>query len=204
MNIHRSLLTTVAALALVLSGFALLSAPTYIFQAEPSDMTISGTSTLHDWTCDVPQINGQLQASIAESGTMLANLTKTQVRIPVDAIECNKDRMNRNLREAMSSNKYPNILFLLEAADVTPLPDSAGTWMNVDATGELMISGTRKQITLPVKAQRLDDGTFRFVGSTTFDMSSYGVDPPTVMFGTIKTGNEITINFDVVAAPPAP
>ena len=132
---------------------------------------------------------------------MLANLTKTHVRIRVDAIECNKDRVNRNLREAISSNKYPNILFLLETADVAPLPDSARTWMNVDATGELIISGTRKQITLPVKAQRLGDGTFRSMGSTTFNMSSYGVDPTTVMFGTIKTRDEITINFDVVAGP---
>jgi polyisoprenoid-binding protein YceI len=66
-----------------------------------------------------------------------------------------------------------------------------------------MISGTRKQITLPVKAQRLDDGGLRFVGSTTFNMSEYGVDPPTVMLGAIKTGDEITINFDVVATPPA-
>lgn len=199
----RPLLAFLAAAALVLSGFAVLGAPTYVFQAEPSDMTISGTSTLHDWTCDVPEIEGRLQASPAETSDMLADLTKTQVRIAVDAIECNKDRMNRNLREAMSSNKYPNILFLLETADVAPLPDSAGTWMNVDARGELMISGTRKQITLPVKAQRLDDGGLRFVGSTTFNMSSYGVDPPTVMLGAIKTGDEITINFDVVATPPA-
>jgi polyisoprenoid-binding protein YceI len=202
MNPPRPLLALLAT-ALILSGFAVLSAPTYVFRAEPSDMTISGTSTLHDWTCDVPDIDGRLQASPADSGIMLADLTKTQVSIAVDAIECHKDRMNRNLREAMSSNKYPNILFLLEKADIAPLPDSAGAWMNVDATGELMISGTRKQITLPVKAQRLDDGGLRFVGSTTFNMSEYGVDPPTVMLGAIKTGDEITINFDVVATPPA-
>jgi len=204
MSLPRSLFVLLAALTLTLSGFALLGAPTYVFQAEPSDMTISGTSTLHDWTCDVPKIDGHLQVSPAETGDMLADLTKTQVNIPVDAIECHKDRMNRNLREAMPSNEYPNIVFLLETADVAPLPDSAGTWMNVDATGELVNSGTRKQITLPVKAQRMGDGRLRFVGSTTYKMSAYGVEPPTVMFGTIKIGDEITINFDVVAAPSVP
>ena len=204
MSLPRSLFVLLAALTLTLSGFALLGAPTYVFQAEPSDMTISGTSTLHEWTCDVPKIDGHLQVSPAKTGDMLADLTKTQVNIPVDAIECHKDRMNRNLREAMPSNEYPNIVFLLETADVAPLPDSAGTWMNVDATGELVNSGTRKQITLPVKAQRMGDGRLRFVGSTTYKMSAYGVEPPTVMFGTIKIGDEITINFDVVAAPSAP
>lgn len=189
---------------LLLSGFAYITLPTYVFRAEPSSLTISGTSTLHDWTCDVPTIEGRLQAQPADSAApAIASLTSTQVTIPVEAIECHKDRMNRNLRKAMDANAYPTILFTLETADVAPLPDSSDAWMRVDATGELIIAGTRNTITLPVKAQQQADGALRFVGSTTFKMSTWGVEPPSVMLGTIKTGDEITIDFDVVAAPPA-
>lgn len=190
--------------AILLTGVASSLAPTYVFRAEPSEMTISGTSTLHDWTCDVLEIDGRLQAETTESETdALASLSSTQVSIPVGSIECHKDRMNRNLQKAMSANKYPTILFTLEDAGISALPDSAGSWMSVNATGELIIAGTRKQIALPVKTQRLDNGALRFVGSTTFKMSEYGVDPPTVMLGAIKTGDEISIDFDVVAAPPS-
>ncbi|PEN12274.1 hypothetical protein CRI94_14670 [Longibacter salinarum] len=202
--IPRFLAATIAAGLIILTGFAALNAPTYVFRAEPSDMTISGTSTLHDWTCDVQTIDGRLEASTDTSGsTPIQALTSTQVSIPVESIDCDKDRMNRNLYDAMAAKKYPTILFSLKEATVSPLPDSAETWMNVDAKGELIISGTRKTIDLPLKAEKLDDGSFRFVGETTFKMSSYGVDPPSVMLGTIKTGDEVTIAFDLVAAPPA-
>lgn len=189
---------------LTATGLAFIAAPTYVFRAEPSDMTIAGTSTLHDWTCDVPKLDGRVQATTAaDAATPVDALTSTQVSISVDAIDCDKDRMNRNLREAMEAKKYPTILFSLKDATVNPLPDSSDTWMMVDATGELIIAGTRKTVDLPVQAQQQSDGTLRFVGSTTFKMSSYGVDPPTVMLGTIKTGDEVTISFDVIAAPPA-
>lgn len=198
-----SLFILVPALFLLV-GFAALSAPTYVFQAEPSEMTIAGTSTLHDWTCDVESIEGRLEARSDTSGTAaIQTLTSTQVSIPVKSIDCDKDRMNRNLYEAMEAKKYPTILFSLDEATVSALPDSAETWMNVDATGELIIAGTRKTVDLPVKAQHMGNGSFRFVGSTSFKMSTFGVEPPSVMLGTIKTGDEVTISFDVVAAPPA-
>jgi len=32
-------------------------------------------------------------------------------------------------------------------------------------------------------------------------MSDYGIDPPSFMFGTVKTGDEMTVSFNVNLAP---
>jgi polyisoprenoid-binding protein YceI len=184
----------------LLAAFGLSAPVAYEVQPDASTMTISGTSTLHDWSCDVPDVNGQLQVDTAAASAPMA-IPSTQIRVPVEQIECNKDRMNKNLREALKANAYPTIYFMLKEAQTGALPDSSGTWYTVDASGQLIIAGERRTLDLPVNAERLDDGRLRFVGSTSFKMSDWGVEPPSVMLGTINTGDEVTIDFDVVVAP---
>lgn len=186
--------------AVLLAAFGLSAPVSYVVQPEASTMTISGTSTLHDWSCDVPGVTGRLQVDTAATSAPMI-IASTQVRVPVEQIECHKSRMNNNLREALEANAYPTIYFMLKEANTATLPDSSGAWYTVDANGELIIAGERRSLDLPVKAQRLADGRVRFVGSTSFKMSDWGVEPPSVMLGTIKTGDEVTIDFDVVVAP---
>lgn len=196
-------LSTAAALIVVLTGAALIVTQTYQIQPEPSAMQISGTSTIHDWTCDVATVNGRVQAdATADTATTLPldAVTSVQIEIPVESIDCDKDRMNKNLREAMRADAYPTILFSLDDASLGPLPDSSDTWFQVDATGELIISGTRRQVELDVKGQRLDGDRLRFVGETPLKMSDFEVERPSFMLGTVKTGDDVTVAFDVVAA----
>lgn len=196
-------LSLLAAALVAATGLASLT--TYQIQPDASSMQISGTSTLHDWTCDVGGLDGTLMADAAASeapdeAVPLSAVTGVQVSVPVDRIDCDKDRMNRNLREAMKANAYPEILFSLSDATLAPLPDSSASWFRVDASGELIISGTRKQVALDVRGQRLDDGRLRFVGETPLLMSDFDVERPSFMLGTVKTGDEVTVRFDVVAA----
>jgi polyisoprenoid-binding protein YceI len=60
----------------------------------------------------------------------------------------------------------------------------------------LNIAGTSKALSLTTTATLNSDQSISVKGSTKFDMSSYGVTPPTVMMGTIKTGDAITIEYN--------
>jgi hypothetical protein len=40
-----------------------------------------------------------------------------------------------------------------------------------------------------------------FKGSKPIKMSEYNVEPPSFMFGSVKTGNDITITIDVTLTP---
>jgi hypothetical protein len=46
----------------------------------------------------------------------------------------------------------------------------------------------------------MKNGTLVCKGSKRIKMTDYKVEPPSFMFGTIKTGDEITISFDVTLA----
>ena len=49
-----------------------------------------------------------------------------------------------------------------------------------------------------VAGRKLSDGSVQFIGSVTFNMTNFNIDPPTAVMGTIKTGDEITIKFQVI------
>ena len=49
---------------------------------------------------------------------------------------------------------------------------------------------------MTVKAM-VTQGKVQFTGSYTLKMTDFSVKPPTAMFGTIKTGDEITVKFNV-------
>jgi polyisoprenoid-binding protein YceI len=175
---------------------------TYTFQSTPNEMNVEGGSTVHDWSCPIKTLGGSLQLDTAGTAeTPLGAPSRGQVEVPVDAIQCDKDTMNEKLREALRMNAYPEVYFTLKEAQVSPLPDSGDAWFLIDATGELLLSGERRQIDLPVKGKQLSDGSLRLVGSHTIRLSDYGIDRPSAMFGAIKTSKEVTVNFDVTATP---
>jgi hypothetical protein len=48
---------------------------------------------------------------------------------------------------------------------------------------------------MQVKVFMPSTGQLAFEGSQTIKMTDYGITPPTALFGTLKTGDEITITF---------
>lgn len=189
---------------LLLAAWTGLSLTPYTFDSDASQMSVEGGSTVHDWTCPIETVEGNLQMKTTNPGDQpLEAINRVQVNVPVDAIQCDKETMNEKLRDALQMDKYPQVYFTLKDAQLSPLPDSGEGWVSVAAEGELMLAGKRRTIDLPVKGQRLDNGDFRFVGSHTIRLSDYDIDRPSAMFGTIKVSKEVTVNFDVVASPAA-
>jgi len=175
----------------------------YTFEPTMSEMSVEGGSTLHDWSCPIESLDGSLNVDTAHTsqGAPISGLTRTQVSVPVDAIQCDKDTMNEKLREALQMNSYPEVYFSLKDAQVSALPDSGATWFRVDATGELILAGERRQIEIPVQGTKLDNGNLRLTGSHTIRLSDYDIDRPSAMLGTITVSKEVTVNFDVTATP---
>lgn len=191
--------------ATVLVAWSAQPPVSYTIASTPNEMSVEGGSTVHDWSCPIESLGGSVKIDTAatEDGAPISGVTGTQVQVPVDAIQCDKDTMNEKLREALQMNSYPEVYFSLKDAQVSPLPDSGDAWFEVDATGELILAGERRQIDLPVQGRRLDDGALRLTGSHTIRLSDYDVDRPSAMLGTITVSEEVTVHFDVTATPDA-
>lgn len=154
-----------------------------------SNLTIAGTSTLHDWIIDARQLQGTAQVS--ETGDKL-KIESLQLQVPVKSLDSGKGAMDKNTYEALEADKHPQIQFQL--TDVLEVTEEADCYQ-VKARGKLSIAGTSKTVSMQVKAT-VKDGV-QFSGSLPLKMTDFNIDPPTAVFGTIKTGDEITINFNV-------
>lgn len=161
-----------------------------------SEMTVHGTSNVHDWTMDVEAIDGEIDLRAAEDGGA-PRIERLKVEVPVESIVSDKSRQNRKTYEALKSNRYPTIYFNASEVEVTPENGSFA----VVARGELIIAGTRRAARVEATGTPLEDGAYRFKGEHTLRLSDFEVERPSAMLGTVRVGDEIRLTFDVTLQP---
>lgn len=157
---------------------------------DDSELSIFGTSTLHDWEMTSEDMSGSSEI-ITDNETL--ELKSLQFTVNVKGLKSGKSAMDNNTYKALNEDDYPTIKYVLTTATVQSKTSSTRT---LNTSGKLTISGKTRDVNMIVKATKKSEAV-GFQGQTTFLMSEYGVDPPTALLGTVKTGDEITIKFNV-------
>lgn len=161
-----------------------------------SKIWVTGTSSVHDWHCAVKESTGFLTASL-NSG--IDAISAAEVHLPVSAIDCDSRKMDGKVRDALNDDdKTPDISFVLGSATIATNSDS----LTVTVTGDLTIAASTRSVTFDVTGKAAAGNTMTFAGSVPVLMSDHGVDPPTAMFGALKTGDEVVVHFEVVTTLP--
>lgn len=155
-----------------------------------SNLKIEGTSSLHDWEIVAEKISGN--ASIKEEDGKLQGIEQLSFTVEVKGLKSGKKGMDDNTYKALKADQHPNIRYQFEK--ITKQSQTTDG-LKLSTQGKLTIAGNTRTINMDVLAKDLN--AYKFKGQTTFKMSEYGIDPPTAVFGTIKTGDEVTISFDV-------
>jgi hypothetical protein len=60
------------------------------------------------------------------------------------------------------------------------------------------MAGAEKPISVELTAKRGAAGTWQVTGSKTLLMTEWGIKPPSLMLGTMKVRDPVTIRFDLV------
>ena len=185
---------TILALFFVLAGIgSQLAQAQSAYQSNNGQVTVKGTSTLHD--LDMKASNGQTNAIFTLSGDQVSGITALTFTVQAEALKSDKSGLDKNAYKAMNTDKHKQITFTLTSGTVTA---GSGNNFKVTATGNLNINGTSKRVTLSGNGTfNPADKSISVNGATKFKMSEYGVKPPVLMMGTIKTGNDITIDYQV-------
>jgi len=68
----------------------------------------------------------------------------------------------------------------------------------VTMTGNLTLGGVEKPITIKAHAKPGPNGTLVVSGTREVRMTEFGLKPPTLMLGTMKVDERVTVGFDVV------
>ena len=160
------------------------------------DFTISGSSTVRNWTCNA---QGVVTVTPASAGTAApgfpAGLQSAKVMVPLKAFTCPNEEMTQHLNEALHADTFSEIVFQMEKYTV------AGA--QVDASGTMTITGVTKPITVPLTVTPSAAGV-AVEGSTRLEFATFNIEPPTVFLGMLKVGPQIRVAFKGTVPRPAP
>ncbi len=103
--------------------------------------------------------------------------------------------MDKNTYKALNTDANPNISFVLTSATVV---SKGGNNYLLNCVGNMTIAGKVKQTDLVANAKyNPADKSFTITGVKKMKMTDYNVNPPKALLGTIKTGNDISISYNL-------
>lgn len=156
-------------------------------------ITVEGTSNLHDWTMQADKGTGNAAITLGANNA-IASLANLNFTMPAEALKSEHKAMDKNTYKAMNTDKYPTISF---NAPASTLKSSGGNSFNVVAHGKLTISGVSKNTDLTAACMVNTDKSVTCTGAYKLKMSQFNVEPPSIMFGTITVGDDITVKYTV-------
>ena len=167
-----------------------------------AQLSLSGTSTMHPYTVSTRVLKATgTSATAADLKELLraGALEAFELQIPVNTFTSDKDGLTKQMFKAMKADKHPLITFKLDGYTVEPA--SAGA--TVKTTGMLTVAGVEKPIDVVLDVTE-QPGSLRVSGTRDLLMTDFGIKPPTMFMGMLKTGDKVTIKFELQLALAAP
>jgi polyisoprenoid-binding protein YceI len=178
-------------LLLAISALALNAQVKY--HASYSSVSIAGTSTFHDW--DMTSEKANCDIALNFDGANITGFSSLIFTVDAASLKSHHSGMDKDAYKALNSDKYPEISFASSYANIRP--NGTNSYLT-RAKGKLTIAGVSKDIWIfGVATVNPADMTVQATGSAKLKMSEFNVEPPRFMFGAVKTGDEVTVKFNL-------
>ncbi len=184
--------TFIISIILLLGTFSFINPlKTYKTDQAGSAMSISGTSTLHDWEVAAESFNGSMEVDVFKDSLHIKELELT---VPVNSLKSGKKPMDKNMYKALKSEDHTHINYVFTRL-ISIKPMSAGK-LDLLTEGRLTVAGKTQSLRIPLTAVVKEKG-IEFKGTKELKMSQFEVEAPSFMFGSVTTGDLITIDFTI-------
>jgi polyisoprenoid-binding protein YceI len=190
-------------MALLLAVSVSAETVTYKGMFRGSSMKIDGTSTVHDWTVESKLISGSMELTgdfpsdlNVDAVPAISGTPKVDVKISCRSLKSGKSVMDQVMLTAMKADDHPWINYSLKSLAPSKAERKSGDALGYDATGDLTVSGVKKEIKMPVSISPTEKG-LQIEGKVKVKMSDFGIDAPApkIALGLIKTGDEVDLTF---------
>ena len=200
----RKTLLAISALLAATATAGAQSASAVRLRLDPaSELSVEGTSSMHDWHCKTNKINAYVDVDpgYTKDLTRVARpIAAVKVNIVVKTLTCGNSQMDRNMYGTLKADENQVIKYTLTGYDI--LNGSASpTSFAASTNGTLTVAGETKPIEMKISAERLADGQAVAQGEQKLLLTDFGIKPPSFMFGALKVGNEIKVKFTLKAGP---
>jgi len=200
----KTLVMTSALIALAATGASAQGPSAIRLRLEPgSELSISGTSSRHPFECKTSKMFAYVDVDpgYTKDLTKVARpITSVQVNIVVKTLSCGNKTMDKNMYATLKADKNQNqiIKYTLSGYDII---NATSSQFGAKTKGTLTVAGTERPIAFNITAERSGLGKAAAQGEQTLLMSSFGIKPPSFMFGTLKVHDEIKVKFNLRTGP---
>ncbi len=194
--LQRILITPL--IAFIFATGALFAQETSLTLQNDHDVIIDGTSNARDWDGKVTSIDAEFLLNGFEGssldGLRPEHFKTLKLNMSAKSIESDGRRLTRNIHDYLKADDHPVITFeLKEIKNIHANGNSA----DIEAEGVITAAGTSHTVLMNVKAEKGDNGSFKFSGEQPLKMTDFNIDPPTAMLGAIRAADEMTIYYTV-------
>lgn len=169
-----------------------------------SSLRIEGRSNVSEFECISQSYSGSASVYNRESMDLDENRFQgavfLEVRIQADGFECGRRRMNRDLQQALKSDRHPEIIFQYESAEILERPAAHGKPYLLFVEGTLTAAGETREIGFEAKGYYLEDSRMRATGHSDIRMTDFNIEPPTALLGLVQAEDELTVHFDLITS----
>ncbi len=210
MNI-RKLVASNVALLVVLGLTAQAAEPTKYFARSGSKMRIEGTSNIHEWQVESSLIGGSLEVGenfptepgqAVKPGKVEAKAEPFVMVRSLKSLEKDgkpySDAMDNVMYEKLKAQENPKIIFKLKDFTLKEAPAAKDAPYVFEATGDIVVAGETKTVTMPVNVMPLAEKKLKVSGTVSVKMTDFKIEPPApkIALGMIKTGDEVKLVFE--------
>lgn len=161
-----------------------------------SSVSISGTSTLHNWKMVLK--NFDCTADFVLENSRLKSVDNAAFNCKVTDLKSESSLMDKKAYSALRSDIYPDIMYnMIESSEA----DRDNNLLQENFKGLLSIAGTSRNISLPVTISVSGSGTETGIdvkGEAELKMTDFDISPPVLMLGTLKTGDKVKVSFSLL------
>jgi polyisoprenoid-binding protein YceI len=203
----QRILKLLVPVALIATATLAQGAPGELALQAGSRLWLTGTSTMHDYSSQASNLKVAFQCeptrwpATLNGGEAVAafiqvkGVTAIEVVIPVTGLKSGKEGLDKNMYKTLLAEKHPEIRFRLASYEIGTANDSAGTAIN--ARGTLTVAGVEREILMSATAHREGENV-RLRCDVPLLMTQFGIKPPKMMLGAIKTSDKVVVHIDLV------
>jgi polyisoprenoid-binding protein YceI len=164
----------------------------YKLDTGSSNFIIKGTSSLHDWEMTSNSVNGAI--AFFDTNQKSIQVKDINVVVGVRTFESGNRVMNKKCYAALKDESNPNINYRFKS--IEEIKNTGSGSYNATLKGNLTIAGKTRAVNIDVQLVVYTDKV-GIAGNKALKMSDFDVEPPTALLGTLKTGNDIIIEFNL-------
>lgn len=195
---------TLALLCLAPAAVAWTAAREPLALQPQSRLWVDGTSTVRSFTCTATSFETRVESSVPNAVSAIVAGTKAvqraELAVPAASLDCRNGKMNEHMLKALKADANPTIVFRITSYEVARATAGA----DGSAVGELTLGGVTKSITVSAHAVQEPGGVLRLTGAREIRMTEFGLKPPSLMMGTLKVDEKVTVGFDLLLKGQAP